>query len=190
MPNPDPRFRGEDEGDVIRLAPGVTVTGRVVEPGGEPIAGASLPPRDAVPGDGVAVIGTDAGPMAVVISWEVFFSRRVREGVREGGQAVLNPTNGSSYWLTQVQTQQIASSQLRAVESGRWLVQVSPTGFSAFVDPDGPFVVHTTMRCGNDNLMGRLPAPEPATAALFLLGAAALTAGAGRAVRIRRRRSA
>jgi apolipoprotein N-acyltransferase len=103
----------------------------------EPIAGASLPPRDAVPGDGVAVIGTDAGPMAVVISWEVFFSRRVREGVREGGQAVLNPTNGSSYWLTQVQTQQIASSQLRAVESGRWLVQVSPTGFSAFVDPDG-----------------------------------------------------
>ena len=36
-----------------------------------------------------------------------------------------------------MQTQQIASSQLRAVESGRWLVQVSPTGFSAFVDPDG-----------------------------------------------------
>ena len=73
----------------------------------------------------------------MVVSWEVFFSRRVREGVREGGQAILNPTNGSSYWLTQVQTQQIASSQLRAVESGRWLVQVSPTGFSAFVDPDG-----------------------------------------------------
>jgi apolipoprotein N-acyltransferase len=26
---------------------------------------------------------------------------------------------------------------LRAVESGRWVVQVSPTGFSAFVGPDG-----------------------------------------------------
>ncbi|MCZ7630576.1 MAG: apolipoprotein N-acyltransferase [Microthrixaceae bacterium] len=82
----------------------------------EPIAGASLPPRDQVPGEGVAVIETDAGPMAVVVSWEVFFSRRVREGVRAGGQVVLNPTNGSSYWLTQVQTQQIASSQLRARE--------------------------------------------------------------------------
>ncbi|MGI9579436.1 MAG: apolipoprotein N-acyltransferase [Microthrixaceae bacterium] len=103
----------------------------------EPIAGDVLPPRDQVPGEGTAVIDTDAGPMAVVISWEVFFSRRVREGVREGGQAILNPTNGSSYWLTQVQTQQIATSRLRAVESGRWLVQVSPTGFSAFVDPDG-----------------------------------------------------
>lgn len=108
----------------------------------EPIAGASLPPRDQVPGDqmpgdGVAVIDTSAGPMAVVVSWEVFFSRRVREGVREGGQVVLNPTNGSSYWLTQVQTQQVASSQLRATESGRWVVQVSPTGFSAYVDPWG-----------------------------------------------------
>ena len=67
----------------------------------------------------------------------MFFARRVREGVRAGGQVVLNPTNGSSYSLTQVQTQQIASSQLRAVEAGRWLVQASPTGFSAFVDPDG-----------------------------------------------------
>ena len=103
----------------------------------EPVAGSTLPPRDQVPGDGVGVIETEHGPMAVVISWEVFFSRRVREGVREGGQVVLNPTNGSSYWLTQVQTQQVASSQLRAVESGRWVLQVSPTGFSAFVDPDG-----------------------------------------------------
>jgi apolipoprotein N-acyltransferase len=103
----------------------------------EPIAGAALPPRDQVPGDGVAVIDTPAGPVAVAISWEIFFGRRVREGVREGGEVVLNPTNGSSYQLTQVQTQQIATSQLRALESGRWVVQASPTGFSAFVSPDG-----------------------------------------------------
>jgi apolipoprotein N-acyltransferase len=103
----------------------------------EPIAAEALPQRDQIPGDGVAVVDTGHGKMAVAISWEVFFGRRVREGVREGGQVVLNPTNGSSYWLTQVQTQQIAMSQLRAVESGRWVVQVSPTGFSAFVDPAG-----------------------------------------------------
>lgn len=103
----------------------------------EPIAAATLPPRDQIPGTGQAVIRTGHGKMAVVISWEVFFGRRVREGVRDGGQVVLNPTNGSSYWLTQVQTQQVAASQLRAVESGRWLLQVSPTGFSAFVDPTG-----------------------------------------------------
>jgi len=103
----------------------------------EPIAAGTLPPRDQVPGKGGATVETSAGPLAVAISWEVFFGRRVREGVRGGGEIVVNPTNGSSYWLTQVQTQQIATSALRAVESGRWLVQTAPTGFSAFVSPDG-----------------------------------------------------
>ena len=26
---------------------------------------------------------------------------------------------------------------MRAIETGRWVVQVSPTGFSAFIDPEG-----------------------------------------------------
>lgn len=103
----------------------------------EPIAGSALPPRDQTPGDDPAVVETSSGPMATPISWEVFFSRRVREGVREGGEVVLNPTNGSSYWLTQIQTQQLATSALRAVESGRWLVQAAPTGFSAVFDDRG-----------------------------------------------------
>lgn len=109
----------------------------------EPIAGNTLPPRDQVPGTGTAVVRTGHGKMAVAISWEIFFGRRIREGVRAGGQVVLNPTNGSSYWLTQVQTQQIAMSQLRAVESGRWLTQVAPTGFSAFVSPQGEVLQRT-----------------------------------------------
>jgi apolipoprotein N-acyltransferase len=73
----------------------------------------------------------------VVISWEVFFGGRVREGVQEGAQAVLNPTNGASYTGTIVQTQQVASSRLRAIESGRWVVQAAPTGFSAIIDDAG-----------------------------------------------------
>jgi apolipoprotein N-acyltransferase len=95
-------------------------------------------PRDAVAGTGPAVLDLPDGTrMAVVISWEVFFGSRARDGVRNGGELVLNPTNGSSYTGTILQTQQVASSRLRAVESGRWVVQVSPTGFSAFVGPDG-----------------------------------------------------
>ncbi|MDQ2678933.1 MAG: apolipoprotein N-acyltransferase, partial [Actinomycetota bacterium] len=109
----------------------------------EPIAAGTLPPRDQRPGDGVAMIDIPPGPMAVAISWEVFFSRRVREGVRAGGEIVLNPTNGSSYWLTQVQSQQVASSSLRAAESGRWLIQVSPTGFSAVLDDHGAVLQQT-----------------------------------------------
>lgn len=76
-------------------------------------------------------------PVATVISWEVFFGHRARSGVRAGGELLYNPTNGSTYTGTFVQTQQVASSRLRAIETGRWLVQVAPTGFSAYVAPDG-----------------------------------------------------
>ncbi|MEZ5138557.1 MAG: hypothetical protein R2711_07245 [Acidimicrobiales bacterium] len=41
-------------------------------------------------------------------------------------QLLYNPTNGSTYTGTFVQTQQVASSRLRAIESGRWLVRSRP----------------------------------------------------------------
>ncbi|MEC8486339.1 MAG: nitrilase-related carbon-nitrogen hydrolase, partial [Actinomycetota bacterium] len=57
--------------------------------------------------------------------------------VTSGGEIIINPTNGASYTWTIVQSQQVASSKLRAVETGRWVIQVAPTGFSATVDPSG-----------------------------------------------------
>jgi apolipoprotein N-acyltransferase len=71
------------------------------------------------------------------VSWEIFFGGRVNEGIERGASIIKNPTNGSSYRGTLLQSQQIASSQLRAIEFGRTVVQVAPTGFSAFVSPSG-----------------------------------------------------
>lgn len=96
-----------------------------------------LPTRDQVPGTGPAVIDMGTHRFGVVISWEVFFPRRTREAVHHGAEILLNPTNGSSYTGTIVQSQQIASSQLRAVENDRVLLQAAPTGFSAVIGPDG-----------------------------------------------------
>lgn len=102
---------------------------------------------DAVPGTAPAVIELPSGEqLATVISWEVFFGGRAREGVKLGAGAIINPTNGASYTGTIVQTQQVASSRLRAIETGRWVVQVSPTGFTAFVSPDGTVVARTSQR--------------------------------------------
>ena len=94
--------------------------------------------RDAEAGTGPAYIDLPDGTrLGVVISWEVFFAGRAREGVKAGAEAILNPTNGASYTGTIVQTQQVASSRLRAIETGRWVVQAAPTGFTAIVDADG-----------------------------------------------------
>jgi apolipoprotein N-acyltransferase len=103
----------------------------------EPLGGSALPERDAVVGDHPALLDTPVGPVSVAISWEIFFGDRVREGVERGAELVLNPTNGSSFTGTLVQTQQVASSRMRAIESGRWVAQVAPTGFSAIIEPDG-----------------------------------------------------
>lgn len=110
-----------------------------------------LPGRDATVGTGPAIMATDRVDMAVAISWEIFFPRIVREGVRHGGEVVVNPTNGSSYWLTILQSQQIATSTYRAVESGRWVIQVSPTGFSAVIDPTGR--IHQIVGVGEKGTM-------------------------------------
>ena len=97
-----------------------------------------LVPRDAQAGTEPAFLTLpDNTRVAVVISWEVFFGGRARDGVSHGGQVLINPTNGSSYTWTILQSQQVASSRLRAVETGRWVAQASPTGFSAFISPDG-----------------------------------------------------
>jgi apolipoprotein N-acyltransferase len=44
-----------------------------------------------------------------------------------------------------VQTQQIASSRLRAMETGRWVLQAAPTGLSAIVTPDGEVLDRTSV---------------------------------------------
>jgi len=106
-------------------------------------AASTFIPRDARAGTGPARLDTPVGRLAIVISWEVFFERRARDGVGDGGEVLLNPTNGSSYWLTIVQSQQVASSRLRAIESDRWVLQAAPTGFSAVVDPDGTVLDRT-----------------------------------------------
>jgi apolipoprotein N-acyltransferase len=153
----------------------------------ERVAGdAGLPRRDAIEGDGPALLRTEAGDLAVAISWEVFFTDRVREGVLEDAQIVINPTNGSSYWLTQVQTQQVASSRLRAIETGQWVLQSAPTGFTAVVTPDGDVLARSgvseqrvfqgeaELRRGNTIAMATGPQPVVLIAAVALAGAWAL----------------
>lgn len=97
----------------------------------------NLVPRDARAGDARGWLDVADTRAAVAISWEVFFGGRVNEGVTDGATFIINPTNGSSYTWTILQSQQIASSRLRAIEQGLWVVQVSPTGFSGFIDPSG-----------------------------------------------------
>jgi apolipoprotein N-acyltransferase len=108
-------------------------------------AGDSLPASDAISGSGPAVLDTGVGRVGVSISWEIFFAERARDAIANGGRILLNPTNGSSFTGTIVQTQQVASSRMRAIETGRWVLQAAPTGFSAIIKPDGTVVARSAV---------------------------------------------
>ena len=94
-------------------------------------------PRDAIPGRGAGVLDTGPGKLGVLVSYEVFFEDRARDAVRADASVLLVPTNASSYRDAQVPAQEVAAARLRAIQTGRWVVQAAPTGYSAIVDHDG-----------------------------------------------------
>lgn len=97
----------------------------------------ALVPRDAIPGRAPGLLRTPAGPLGVVISYEVFFSDRVRAAVEAGGQVLLVPTNAASYTTEEVPATEVAAARMRALEFDRAVLQAAPTGYTAIVRPDG-----------------------------------------------------
>lgn len=160
----------------------------------ERIADLSNVPRDAIAGRGPGVVDTPVGRLGVMISYEVFFADRARSGARAGGRLLLVPTNASSYTTAQVPAQELAAARVRAVETGRWVVQAAPTGYSGVVDQRGrvrargplgtPVTIQRTveLRTGQTLAVRLGDAPVTVVAALVLVLALALA-------RLRRSRS-
>ncbi|NKZ01243.1 apolipoprotein N-acyltransferase [Nocardiopsis alborubida] len=92
---------------------------------------------DAVPGSEPGALAVGDTTLAVGICFDVAFDLPVRESVAAGGQVIVIPTNNANYNFTGQTNQQLAITQLRAVEHGRPAVVVSTSGVSAVVNPDG-----------------------------------------------------
>jgi apolipoprotein N-acyltransferase len=107
------------------------------------LADLSLLPRDAIPGRGPGLLHTPAGDLGVLISYEVFFADRAQTAARTGGRVLVVPTNASSYTTAQVPAQEVAAARLRAIETGRAVVQAAPTGYSALLGPTGRMVARS-----------------------------------------------
>jgi apolipoprotein N-acyltransferase len=155
----------------------------------------SLVPRDFIPGTKPGVMTVGGVKIALVICYEVAFDDMVRSSVQGGGGVLVVQTNNADYAWTDEPGEQLAISQLRAVETGRPVMIAATSGISGYIDASGRIVQQTgqftpaivsaevTPRTGF-TLATRLGAdPEWAMMILGLLGWA-LAAAAGR----RRRR--
>ena len=97
-------------------------------------------PRDGQPGGPAHRVVVDDLDVAVAICFETLFPSVVRQNVLAGEQPagiVVAATNDASFGRGGEAAQHIAQSQLRALETGRWVVHGAVSGASAFVDPDG-----------------------------------------------------
>jgi apolipoprotein N-acyltransferase len=130
-----------------------------------------FPPLDQVPRDGQPspdpdVLLVNDIRVAPVICFETMYGWLVRSNVLAGSEPaelVVAVTNNASFGEGGQSRQHIAQSQLRALETGRWVAHAAVSGSSAFVDPDGGVhdatgLFHTaTLRRQVDLVEGRTP---------------------------------
>jgi apolipoprotein N-acyltransferase len=104
---------------------------------------AKLVTQDMVAGHGNGLLTGGPAPLGDVICFEVAYDGLVQSSVRAGAQLLVVQTNNSTFGHTSETYQQLAMSRLRAIETGRTVLQVSTTGVSAIIDRDGHVVAES-----------------------------------------------
>ena len=106
---------------------------------------------------------------------------------------MIVPTNTSSYATSQVPTQEIAASEIQAVQQGRDLLQAAPTGYSAAITNRG-MLLHRSVLGARQVVMATLSRRDGSTLyvrygdlPVLVLASLALVAGWWLAGRRRRR---
>ncbi len=89
-------------------------------------------------GTGNGLLAGGPFPIGDVICFEVAYDGLVRSSVAAGAQLLVVQTNNATFGVTGETYQQLAMSQLRAVEHGRTVLQASTSGVSAVIGPGRP----------------------------------------------------
>lgn len=96
--------------------------------------------REYIPGQRSNVLTVDDTNYGVFICFDIVDDALARAAVTGGAQLLLAPTNNADFGYTHEAAQQLAFARMRAVETGRAMVQVSTVGMSAAFAPDGSVV--------------------------------------------------
>jgi apolipoprotein N-acyltransferase len=96
-----------------------------------------------VPGDGPGVVHMSGTTVGIAICWEVAFDDLLTDSVRNGAELLAVPTNNATFGLTEMTYQQLAMSQVRAIEHNRAVVVAATSGVSAMIRPDGTITTRT-----------------------------------------------
>ncbi|WP_299539357.1 apolipoprotein N-acyltransferase [uncultured Streptomyces sp.] len=101
--------------------------------------------RDFGGGTKVGVFDLAGTRVGLVTCYEAAFDDAVRDTVTHGGRMIAVPSNNATFGRSEMTYQQLAMSQVRAVEHGRAVVVPVTSGVSAVIRPDGSIVERTGM---------------------------------------------
>jgi apolipoprotein N-acyltransferase len=94
-------------------------------------------PRDYVPGNTPGVLTIGGVHIADVICFEVAYDDMVHDSVRPDTGVMVVQTNNATYGWSGQPEQQLAITQLRAVEHGRPVLIAATSGISGYITADG-----------------------------------------------------
>ncbi|WP_315583069.1 apolipoprotein N-acyltransferase [Actinomyces viscosus] len=158
---------------------------------------------DMLPGTGPSTLTVPAVTQgrdvtfAMGICFEVAYDDALRTGVKQGGQAIVIPTNNASFLDSGEAAQQLAQGRVQAVVHGRSVIQASTVGYTAIINPRGE-VEQVTRPYTQASLVADVPLRSSQTVAdrlgpapgLILLAGAGALLGAGILGQVRLRRKA
>ncbi|MDJ1370142.1 apolipoprotein N-acyltransferase [Gulosibacter molinativorax] len=93
--------------------------------------------REYTPGTRSNVIEASGTKFGVFICYDIVDDALIRAAIDDSAEVLLAPTNNADFGMTDESGQQIATARLRAVETGRSVVQASTVGWSAAYLPSG-----------------------------------------------------
>lgn len=94
-------------------------------------------PTDLIPGEVSAVFPVGDRQIATVICFESAFAPLVYDSVRDGAELIVVSTNNRSYRRSALSAQHLATSQMRAAETGRPVLHSSVSGITGVIDASG-----------------------------------------------------
>jgi apolipoprotein N-acyltransferase len=89
------------------------------------------------PGTNAPVFDLGEAVTGLAICFDVIYDELIWEGVRDGAQLFMFQTNNADFRGTDENEQQLSIARLRAIETGRSVVNISTVGTSQVIDPTG-----------------------------------------------------
>lgn len=102
-----------------------------------PLADIGMLSDDLIPGEESAVMELVQGKVGALICFDSIYEVLTLASVRDGAQILSLSTNDSWFLDSAAADMHLRQAQLRAIESGRYVIRSADTGISAIIEPDG-----------------------------------------------------